>query len=64
MSVKNCLLVRIQELMGHSSVTMTFDLYGHRLRDDESDREAAKKIEDSLLACRAQQFAPSGVIPQ
>jgi integrase len=36
---------RLQTVMGHSSITMTFDLYGHLLEDTERDREDMAKIE-------------------
>ena len=41
---------RIQELMGHTSIQMTFDLYGHLFRDDEMLREAMKKIGNALVS--------------
>ena len=31
--------------MGHSTVQMTFDLYGHLFEDKEADREAMAKLE-------------------
>jgi hypothetical protein len=36
--------------MGHSSIVMTFDLYGHMFEDVEADREAMKKIEAAIVA--------------
>jgi integrase len=34
--------------MGHSSINMTFDLYGHLFENIERDREAMAKIEAAL----------------
>jgi integrase len=39
---------RIQAVMGHSSVQMTFDLYGHLFEDKEADREAMAKLEAAV----------------
>jgi integrase len=39
---------RIQTVMGHSSVQMTFDLYGHLFEDKEADREAMAKLEAAV----------------
>ena len=36
---------RVQTVMGHSSIQMTFDLYGHLFEDREGDREAMKRLE-------------------
>ena len=36
---------RIQVVMGHSSIQMTFDLYGHLFEDKAADAEAMKKLE-------------------
>jgi integrase len=36
--------------MGHSSITMTFDLYGHLFENVQSDREAMGKIEAAIVA--------------
>lgn len=35
---------RIQKVMGHTSIKMTFDLYGHLFEDDEVVRNAMDKI--------------------
>jgi integrase len=40
---------KIQEVMGHSSIQMTFDLYGHLWATPESDQEAMAQIEARLL---------------
>ena len=40
---------RVQEIMGHSSIKITFDLYGHLWPTPESDHEAMKQIEARLL---------------
>jgi len=36
--------------MGHSSITMTFDLYGHMFENIESDRADMAKIEAAVRA--------------
>jgi integrase len=41
---------RVQTVMGHSSIQMTFDLYGQLFEDGESDREAMKKLEAAIVA--------------
>lgn len=41
---------RVQIVMGHSSIKMTFDLYGHLFEDLEADRESIKKIEAAIIA--------------
>lgn len=41
---------RIQAVMGHASITMTFDRYGHLFVDAEGDREAMKKLEAAVLS--------------
>jgi integrase len=41
---------RLQAVMGHSSITMTFDLYGHLYENAEDDREAMKKVEAAIVA--------------
>ena len=43
-------LKRVQVVMGHSSITITFDLYGHLFEDKAGDREAMKKIEAAIAA--------------
>lgn len=40
---------RIQTVMGHSSIQVTFDVYGHLFSDDEADRRAMRTIEERLL---------------
>jgi integrase len=40
----------LQTVMGHSSVTMTFDLYGHLYENVDDDREVMKKIEAAIVA--------------
>jgi integrase len=40
---------RIQKLMGHSSIQMTFDRYGHWFTDGEADQRAAEDIQLRLL---------------
>jgi integrase len=41
---------RVQTVMGHSSINMTFDLYGHLFEDKDADQEAMKKIEAAVTA--------------
>jgi integrase len=41
---------RVQTVMGHSSITMTFDLYGHLFENTEADRGAMEKIEAAVTA--------------
>jgi integrase len=45
-----CAPKRVQTVMGHSTINMTFDLYGHLFEDVEADREAMKKIEAAIVA--------------
>lgn len=40
---------RIQALMGHSTIQMTFDTYGHLFHDTEADQKAAEDIQARLL---------------
>jgi integrase len=40
---------RIQTLMGHSSITLTFDTYGHLFADVEADQRAAESVQVRLL---------------
>lgn len=40
---------RIQTLMGHSSITVTFDTYGHLFDDSEADQAAVEAIETRLM---------------
>ena len=41
---------RVQAVMGHASITMTFDRYGHLFADAEGDREAMKRLEAAVLS--------------
>ena len=41
---------RVQTVMGHSSIQMTFDLYGHLFEDLAADREDMKKVEAAIVA--------------
>jgi integrase len=41
---------RVQTVMGHSSITMTFDRYGHLFENSETDRGAMEKIEAAITA--------------
>jgi integrase len=40
---------RVQTLMGHSTIQMTFDTYGHLFEDAEADQKAAEDIQFRLL---------------
>jgi len=40
---------RIQTLMGHSTIQMTFDTYGHLFKDADADQKAAEDIQIRLL---------------
>jgi integrase len=40
---------QIQTLMGHSSIKVTFDTYGHLFADNEADQRAAEGVEFRLL---------------
>ena len=41
---------RVQSVLGHASITMTFNTYGHLFTDHEGDREAMKKLEAAIVA--------------
>ncbi|MHC2089014.1 tyrosine-type recombinase/integrase [Methylobacterium sp. CM6244] len=41
---------RVQTIMGHSSITVTFDIYGHLFEDDEADQAAMRTIEERIFA--------------
>ena len=41
---------RLQSVMGHSSINMTFDLYGHLFENTEADRPDMAKIEAAVRA--------------
>lgn len=40
---------QIQKLMGHSSIKVTFDVYGHLFADAEADQRAAEGVQMRLL---------------
>lgn len=40
---------RVQELMGHSSIQMTFDTYGYLFPSEEDDKAAMRAMEERLL---------------
>jgi integrase len=40
---------RLQAVMGHASIAMTFDTYGHLFTDPDDDRQAMKKLEAAVL---------------
>lgn len=39
---------QVQKLMGHSSIKVTFDVYGHLFADDEADQRAAADVQALL----------------
>jgi integrase len=41
---------RLQAVMGHASIAMTFDRYGHLFADHDNDREAMKRLQAAVLA--------------
>jgi integrase len=41
---------RLQTVMGHSSINMTLDLYGHLFENTEADRADMAKIEAAVRA--------------
>src|SRR5262249_4739050 len=41
---------RLQTVMGHASVSMTYDTYGHMFEDTEKDRSDMAKIEAAVRA--------------
>lgn len=40
---------RVQSVMGHSSITVTYDVYGHLFADDDADQRAMRTIEERLF---------------
>jgi integrase len=40
---------QIQRLMGHSSIKVTFDVYGHLFADADADQKAAEAVQFRLL---------------
>ena len=40
----------VQERLGHSSITMTLDVYGHLFPADGDDFEDMRRAEDALLS--------------
>ena len=41
---------RVQTIMGHSSIAMTYDRYGHLFADTAGDKEAMKRLEAAIVA--------------
>jgi len=41
---------RVQTIMGHANIQITFDTYGHLFRDDEADQKAMEQLQARLLA--------------
>ncbi len=40
---------KVQSVMGHSSITVTFDTYGHLFSDDDADQRAMRTIEERFV---------------
>ncbi|WP_336490358.1 tyrosine-type recombinase/integrase [Methylobacterium nigriterrae] len=40
---------RVQTIMGHAAIAVTFDIYGHLFEDDEADQAAMRTIEERIL---------------
>jgi integrase len=40
---------RVQALMGHSSIQVTFDTYGHLFPSQDSDQEAMRQLQARLV---------------
>ena len=40
----------VQEIMGHASITLTYDRYGHLFSDREGDQAAMKRLEAAIVA--------------
>ena len=40
---------KLQAIMGHSSIQVTYDIYGHLWKDAESDAKAVAQIKANLL---------------
>jgi integrase len=41
---------RVQAVLGHASITMTYNVYGHLFTDREGDKEAMKRLEAAIVA--------------
>ena len=41
---------KIQSILGHADISLTFNTYGHLFEDREKDQEAMAKMEADLLA--------------
>ena len=41
---------RVQTVLGHSSIRMSYDLYGHLLEDRANDQAALEKLEAAIVA--------------
>jgi integrase len=40
----------VQSVLGHASITMTYNTYGHLFTDREGDKEAMKRLEAAIVA--------------
>jgi len=41
---------KVQTVLGHASIQMTFDLYGKLFKDEEGDRAAMERVQAALMA--------------
>jgi integrase len=41
---------RVQSVLGHASITMTYNVYGHLFVDRDGDKEAMKRLEAAIVA--------------
>ena len=41
---------KIQTMLGHSSITMTYDVYGHLFHDPAKDADLMDEMERGLMA--------------
>jgi integrase len=41
---------KVQTLMGHANIQITFDTYGHLFKDDEADQKSMEQLQARLLA--------------
>ncbi|NQY32103.1 MAG: hypothetical protein HRT56_02890 [Coraliomargarita sp.] len=47
---QSCLLTTKQTVIGHSSITMTYDVYGHLFHDPAKDVDLMGEMERGVLA--------------
>ena len=44
---------RLQELMGHASIQLTMDTYGHLWKDEDADRKEAEELDSHYASLKA-----------